>query len=113
MPHSTTAADADRARAMAMVAVPPFWNLFSFAGSISHHRGGLWAARGTSLPLARARQSPHHRHDRPNKNAVEEEMKRLAVALMLSAVCIQTVASPAADWPTRPIRIIAPSTPGG
>jgi len=40
-------------------------------------------------------------------------MKRLAVALMLGAVCIQTVAARAADWPTRPIRIIAPSTPGG
>jgi tripartite-type tricarboxylate transporter receptor subunit TctC len=51
--------------------------------------------------------------DRPNKNAVEEEMKRLAVALMLGAVCIQPVAAHAADWPTRPIRIIAPSTPGG
>ena len=40
-------------------------------------------------------------------------MKRLAVALMLGAVCIQPVAARAADWPTRPIRIIAPSTPGG
>ena len=40
-------------------------------------------------------------------------MKRLAVALMLGAVCIQPVAAHAADWPTRPIRIIAPSTPGG
>ena len=35
-------------------------------------------------------------------------MKRLAVALMLGAVCIQQVAARAADWPTRPIRIIAP-----
>ena len=40
-------------------------------------------------------------------------MKRLAVALMSGVVCIQAVAAPAADWPTRPIRIIAPSTPGG
>jgi len=40
-------------------------------------------------------------------------MKRLAVTLMLGAVCIQPVAARAADWPTRPIRIIAPSTPGG
>ena len=40
-------------------------------------------------------------------------MKRLAVALMSGVVCIQAVAASAADWPTRPIRIIAPSTPGG
>ncbi len=40
-------------------------------------------------------------------------MKRLAVALMSGVVCIQAVAARAADWPTRPIRIIAPSTPGG
>ena len=40
-------------------------------------------------------------------------MKRLAVALMSGVVCIQAVAAPAAEWPTRPIRIIAPSTPGG
>ena len=38
-------------------------------------------------------------------------MKRLAVALALGAACVGAVA--AADWPTRPIRIIAPSTPGG
>jgi Uncharacterized protein conserved in bacteria len=38
-------------------------------------------------------------------------MKRLAVALMLGAVCIQPVAARAADWPTRPIRIIAPRRP--
>ena len=47
------------------------------------------------------------------KDTVEDQMKRLAVALMLGAVCIQPVAARAADWPTRPIRIIAPSTPGG
>ena len=40
-------------------------------------------------------------------------MKRLAVALVLGAICIEPVAAPAADWPTRPVRIIAPSTPGG
>ena len=40
-------------------------------------------------------------------------MKRLAVALMSGVVCIQAVAASAAEWPTRPIRIIAPSTPGG
>ena len=40
-------------------------------------------------------------------------MKRLAVALMSGVICIQAVAAPAAEWPTRPIRIIAPSTPGG
>ena len=40
-------------------------------------------------------------------------MKRLAVALVSGVVCLQAVAAPAAEWPTRPIRIIAPSTPGG
>jgi tripartite-type tricarboxylate transporter receptor subunit TctC len=41
-------------------------------------------------------------------------MKRLAVALVVFAVtCGGSVAVPAADWPTRPVRIIAPSTPGG
>src|SRR3982074_1585957 len=40
-------------------------------------------------------------------------MKRLAVALVVGAICIQPVDAPAADWPTRPVRIIAPSTPGG
>ena len=40
-------------------------------------------------------------------------MKRLAVALMSGVICIQAVAASAAEWPTRPIRIIAPSTPGG
>jgi tripartite-type tricarboxylate transporter receptor subunit TctC len=38
-------------------------------------------------------------------------MKRLAVALALGVTCAGPVA--AADWPTRPIRIIAPSTAGG
>jgi tripartite-type tricarboxylate transporter receptor subunit TctC len=47
------------------------------------------------------------------KDTVEDRMKRLAVALVLGAVCIEPVAAPAADWPTRPVRIIAPSTPGG
>ena len=47
------------------------------------------------------------------KDTVEDQMKRLAVALCLGVVCIQAVAAPAAEWPTRPIRIIAPSTPGG
>ena len=41
-------------------------------------------------------------------------MKRLVVALVVFAVtCVGSVAAPAADWPTRPVRIIAPSTPGG
>lgn len=40
-------------------------------------------------------------------------MKRLVVALVSGVICIQAVAAPAAEWPTRPIRIIAPSTPGG
>jgi tripartite-type tricarboxylate transporter receptor subunit TctC len=37
--------------------------------------------------------------------------KRFALALAFAVVSIGPVA--AADWPTRPIRIIAPSTPGG
>ena len=36
---------------------------------------------------------------------------RWLAALALLAVSI--AAAPAAEWPTRPIRIIAPSTPGG
>jgi tripartite-type tricarboxylate transporter receptor subunit TctC len=55
-------------------------------------------------PLARAPQSSHHARR-------EVSMKRLAVALALGVACVGPVA--AADWPTRPIRIIAPSTPGG
>jgi tripartite-type tricarboxylate transporter receptor subunit TctC len=39
-------------------------------------------------------------------------MKRLAVALVLLGIA-GIMPAPAADWPTRPIRIIAPSTPGG
>jgi tripartite-type tricarboxylate transporter receptor subunit TctC len=38
-------------------------------------------------------------------------MKRLAVALVFAVACIGPAA--AGDWPTRPVRIIAPSTPGG
>jgi tripartite-type tricarboxylate transporter receptor subunit TctC len=40
-------------------------------------------------------------------------MKRRAVVLALSAICFGLPLAQAADWPTRPIRIIAPSTPGG
>ena len=40
-------------------------------------------------------------------------MNRVAIALVSAAACIGPVAAPAADWPTRPVRIIAPSTPGG
>ena len=40
-------------------------------------------------------------------------MRRLAIALVFALAAIAPVAAPAADWPTRPIRIIAPSTPGG
>src|ERR1700716_649574 len=40
-------------------------------------------------------------------------MKRLAVALVVGVICIQPVDAPAADWPTRPVRILAPSPPGG
>ena len=43
----------------------------------------------------------------------ESNMKRLAVAFTISVACIGTTPAPAADWPTRPVRIIAPSTPGG
>src|SRR5262245_65712592 len=38
-------------------------------------------------------------------------MKRLAMALAL--ICCRPVPALAADWPARPVRIIAPSTPGG
>ena len=38
-------------------------------------------------------------------------MKRVAIAVALVIVCAG--AAQAADWPTRPMRIIAPSTPGG
>src|SRR5262249_24745387 len=38
---------------------------------------------------------------------------RLAAALVFAVICDSTDATCAADWPTRPIRIIAPSTPGG
>jgi tripartite-type tricarboxylate transporter receptor subunit TctC len=38
---------------------------------------------------------------------------RLAPVLLIAAVALAPIAAPAADWPTRPIRIIAPSTPGG
>src|SRR5919197_2009035 len=41
------------------------------------------------------------------------EMKRRAIVLVLSAICFGPLPAQAADWPTRPIRIIAPSTPGG
>src|SRR5437899_2272084 len=40
-------------------------------------------------------------------------MRRLVVALVSGVICLGSVVAPAADWPTRPIRIIAPSTPGG
>ena len=43
-------------------------------------------------------------------------MKRLDVALMaaaLAVVCCAPIEGLTADWPSRPIRIIAPSTPGG
>jgi tripartite-type tricarboxylate transporter receptor subunit TctC len=55
--------------------------------------------------LAANSQSPHHARK-------EDGMKRLAVALALAATCV-AVPVAAADWPTRPVRIIAPSTPGG
>jgi tripartite-type tricarboxylate transporter receptor subunit TctC len=41
-----------------------------------------------------------------------DNMKYFVLALVLAVVC-GPVAAPAADWPTRPVRIIAPSTPGG
>ena len=47
------------------------------------------------------------------ENPDEDQIKRLAVALVSGVICIQPVGASAADWPTRPIRIIAPSTPGG
>ncbi len=40
-------------------------------------------------------------------------VSRLAAALVFAVICGSTDATCAADWPTRPVRIIAPSTPGG
>jgi tripartite-type tricarboxylate transporter receptor subunit TctC len=41
-------------------------------------------------------------------------MLKLAIATLLAvALASMATAAPAAEWPTRPIRIIAPSTPGG
>src|SRR3954467_11503615 len=104
MAHSATAADADRTRAMAMVVSP--------SGTCSclpvpYHIIGadVGAARGTCCRL-RWRGKARIIGAIQTKNAGEEEMKRLAAALMLGAVCIQPVAVRAADWPTRPIRII-------
>src|SRR5262249_14221367 len=37
----------------------------------------------------------------------------LAAALVVAIICGSTDATCAGDWPTRPVRIIAPSTPGG
>src|SRR2546425_10653289 len=38
---------------------------------------------------------------------------RLAAALVLAVASSSIGPASAADWPTRPLRIIAPSTPGG
>jgi tripartite-type tricarboxylate transporter receptor subunit TctC len=38
---------------------------------------------------------------------------RLAATIAIAVACVGAGAAPAADWPTRPVRIIAPSTPGG
>jgi tripartite-type tricarboxylate transporter receptor subunit TctC len=40
-------------------------------------------------------------------------MRKLWYATLAFAVVTATSTAPAAEWPTRPIRIIAPSTPGG
>ncbi len=40
-------------------------------------------------------------------------VSRLAAALVFAVICGSTDATCAADWPMRPVRIIAPSTPGG
>jgi tripartite-type tricarboxylate transporter receptor subunit TctC len=40
-------------------------------------------------------------------------MGRFGYAALAFAVVAMAAAAPAAEWPTRPIRIIAPSTPGG
>jgi tripartite-type tricarboxylate transporter receptor subunit TctC len=36
-----------------------------------------------------------------------------SIALALIAILLGTTAAPAADWPSRPVRIVAPATPGG
>ncbi|MGH6784840.1 MAG: Bug family tripartite tricarboxylate transporter substrate binding protein, partial [Sphingomicrobium sp.] len=40
-------------------------------------------------------------------------MKRLTLAAAFAALCLGAVDAQTADWPSRPVRIIAPSTPGG
>lgn len=49
----------------------------------------------------------------PSSKECAIEMRRLAAVLALSVLCFGLLPAQAADWPTRPIRIIAPSTPGG
>src|SRR5262249_44488206 len=84
-PHSATAKDRTQARLMSFLS-----------------RSWLWALCG-------GRAVPYH-----GANATrlrEDKMKRLAAALVFA--CVGLAPALAADWPARPIRIIAPSTPGG
>jgi tripartite-type tricarboxylate transporter receptor subunit TctC len=37
----------------------------------------------------------------------------IALAAALAATCVPPLAASAADWPTRPVRIISPASPGG
>jgi tripartite-type tricarboxylate transporter receptor subunit TctC len=48
------------------------------------------------------------------RNDTEQKMKRAVGALVAFGIaCVVSMAAQASDWPTRPLRMIAPSTPGG
>jgi tripartite-type tricarboxylate transporter receptor subunit TctC len=86
------------------------------------HRGGIRRTRarrrhrwGHPLRHAAACERSTKLASSPSRSQIAEDtMKPLAVALALCGiVCIGAPAAPAADWPTRPIRIIAPAAAGG
>src|SRR5689334_20599530 len=74
-----------------------------------------WAstARKSGPSFCRTRNSGRVVHRVAIVEGAQTEMKRFAVALALSVLCFGRLPAQAADWPTRPIRIVAPSTPGG
>jgi len=64
---------------------------------------------------ARGKARIMHPHEHAMSRLVVSRLvvSRLAAALAVAVICGSTDATCAADWPTRPVRIIAPSTPGG